>query len=114
VSNFAARFIGFQETADGSPTLALYNLLEDIEGHPKGSTVSFETLRGAGVSWTRIPIPRVPEVRQLSEATKLECGLAEPELSEEDQMREAYEITDPKHPDYIDHCQWLLDTIEDR
>ena len=178
MKDFAARFIGFQETGDDSPPIALYNTLIDLPGHGIGSTVSFETLREAGVPWHRIPLPRVPEVLRLSPVTRKECGLAEPELSEEDQMREAYdlddpkhppesevdpfqtpeyqafvesmvpfchcsernrpcdgvlagglcdginddedemreayEITDPKHPDYIDRCQWLLDTMEDR
>jgi hypothetical protein len=42
-----AKFAGWQKTRDGSH-FALYNLLEDIPGHPAGSTVAFQTLRAAG------------------------------------------------------------------
>ena len=66
-------------------------------------------------TWRTMPhLAKVADPAQLSSETRRECGLDEEELSEEDQMREAYEITDPKHPDYIDHCQWILDTMEDR
>ena len=41
-----ASYIGDQETVKGK--IPLYNLTEDIEGHPKGSTVTAETLKKAG------------------------------------------------------------------
>ena len=44
-------FIGYQEYPGGK--LALYNLNVDIEGHPKGSTVSEQTLKEAGI-WENI------------------------------------------------------------
>lgn len=43
-----ATHIGDQEQAGGKPTIPLFNLDEDIPGHPKGSTVSGETLTKAG------------------------------------------------------------------
>lgn len=42
-----ATFLGLQPRVSGPP-VALYNLTEDIPGHPKGSTVAAETLRKAG------------------------------------------------------------------
>lgn len=36
--------LGDQEQAGGKPPIPLYNLTEDIPGHPKGSTVSGDTL----------------------------------------------------------------------
>jgi hypothetical protein len=43
-----ATHIGDQEQGDGKPPIPLFNLHEDIEGHPKGSTVSGDTLTKAG------------------------------------------------------------------
>lgn len=40
--------IGDQEMPGGKPSIPLYNLTEDIPGHPKGSTVTGETLTRAG------------------------------------------------------------------
>ena len=54
-------YAGFQEglPAEGDspeiPGMDLYNLTEDIEGHPKGSTVSRQTLEQAGFDVSRLP-----------------------------------------------------------
>ena len=37
----------------------------------------------------------------------------EEEPSEEDLMREAYDPSDPKHPDYLDRAQRLVDYWKD-
>lgn len=42
-----AVLLGWQEDGQGDE-IALYNLTEDIEGHPAGSTVSARTLEAAG------------------------------------------------------------------
>jgi len=42
-----AKYAGWQETLDGKG-FALFNLTEDIEGHPIKSTVSAKTLRDLG------------------------------------------------------------------
>lgn len=43
------RYLGLQRGIPGKvPDQALFNLTEDIPGHPKGSTVSRETLEKAG------------------------------------------------------------------
>lgn len=43
-----AYYIGRQEGGRGIEDLDLYNLTEDIPGHPKGSTVARSTLEAAG------------------------------------------------------------------
>lgn len=49
-----AIYIGWQETGDGGG-FALYNLTEDIEGHPTGSTVSARTLLDLGYRMPMTP-----------------------------------------------------------
>lgn len=44
-----AVYLGEQETGVGKPSMALYNLTEDILGHPAGSTVSEATLIAKGL-----------------------------------------------------------------
>ena len=51
-----AYFIGRQEGSDGIADFDLYNLTEDIPGHPEGSTVTRSTLEAAGF---HVP-PRTP------------------------------------------------------
>lgn len=51
-----ATFLGIQKGPNGKPGIELYNLTQDVNGHPKGSTVSRQTLESAGFS--------VPEVLQ--------------------------------------------------
>ena len=48
--NIKATYIGKQEWPVGCryPSLLLYNLLEEIPGHPVGSTVSLQTLNNEG------------------------------------------------------------------
>ncbi len=50
MTRIAATYIGKQEWPIGCryPSLLLYNLLEEIPGHPVGSTVSLQTLMKAG------------------------------------------------------------------
>jgi hypothetical protein len=43
-----AVWVGHQTWAGHAPIIELYNLTEDITGHPRGSTVSRETLEAAG------------------------------------------------------------------
>jgi len=43
-----AVFIGVQEGAGNVADVELYNLTEDVEGHPSGSTVSRQTLERLG------------------------------------------------------------------
>ncbi len=42
-----ATYLGWQKTLNGAG-FELYNLTADVEGHPKGSTVSARTLRDLG------------------------------------------------------------------
>ena len=42
-----AHYIGMQEGCDQLPAIELWNLDEDIPGHPCGSTVSLATLNEA-------------------------------------------------------------------
>lgn len=46
-------FIGYQEWPGHEP-LALYDLLEDVPGHPKGSTISNDTIISLGLNATLI------------------------------------------------------------
>ena len=50
VRNISAHYIGIQHFPKGcrQPSLLLYNLLEEIPGHPVGSTVSLQTLNNEG------------------------------------------------------------------
>jgi len=50
MTHIKAHYIGIQHFPDGcrQPSLLLYNLLEEIPGHPVGSTVSLQTLMKAG------------------------------------------------------------------
>ena len=50
MTHIPAIYIGKQEWPVGCryPSLLLYNLLEEIPGHPVGSTVSLQTLMKAG------------------------------------------------------------------
>ena len=50
MTHILATYIGKQEWPVGCrhPSLLLYNLLEEIPGHPVGSTVSLQTLQRAG------------------------------------------------------------------
>ena len=43
-----ATYIGIQPGYGRHPSLLLYNLLEEIPGHPVGSTVSLQTLNSEG------------------------------------------------------------------
>lgn len=45
-----AKYLGIQQWPDKvqQPTLILYNLEEDIPGHPVGSTVSLQTMMKKG------------------------------------------------------------------
>ena len=47
-----AAYTGWQEAVDGKG-FALYTLTEDIEGHPRNSTVGARTLRDLGY---RLPV----------------------------------------------------------
>lgn len=60
-----AEFIGVQEMP-GGPGFDLYNLTADIPGHPKGSSVSRETLEKAG--FTVPPRPAAQPISQPSAA----------------------------------------------
>lgn len=42
--NGVAKYLGYQQGVRGGEGVPLYNLLIDIPGHPKGSTVSRRTL----------------------------------------------------------------------
>jgi len=42
------KFVGIQEDGEGRQ-FPLYNLLVDIPGHPKNSTVGVDTLKKAGL-----------------------------------------------------------------
>jgi hypothetical protein len=44
-----AYFIGVQEGFMHLPSIELWNLLDDIPGHPAGSTVSRRTIEAVGV-----------------------------------------------------------------
>ena len=50
MTNIPTKFIGIQHGPAGCryPSLLLYNLLEEIPGHPVGSTVSLQTLNREG------------------------------------------------------------------
>lgn len=49
VPNVVVIFKGMQETGfDDFPAFAIYDLIEDIPGHPKDSTVSKDTLEQSG------------------------------------------------------------------
>ncbi len=50
MTHIRAHYIGIQHFPKGcrQPSLLLYNLLEEIPGHPVGSTVSLQTLMKAG------------------------------------------------------------------
>jgi len=50
MTHVPATYIGKQEWPVGCryPSLLLYNLLEEIPGHPVGSTVSLQTLNSEG------------------------------------------------------------------
>jgi len=73
-SNEHAAFIGHQEGVEpGDPGIDLYNLKHDIPDHPKGSTVSAETLRkqgipvpGEGISTTTPPETEAPATGEKS------------------------------------------------
>lgn len=52
-----ADFIGIQEGTGRIPGFELYNLTQDIPGHPAGSTVSRETLESAGYKLPKKPKP---------------------------------------------------------
>ena len=54
-----ATFRGWQERPGGEP-FALYDLTEDVPGHPQGSTVSAETLRGLGYEPSAPPAKAPP------------------------------------------------------
>lgn len=43
-----AKYVGTQEGYGRTPSLLLYNILVDIPGHPKDSTVSLQTLNREG------------------------------------------------------------------
>ncbi len=59
-----ATFIGVQEGIPGKiADIELYNLTQDIPGHPEGSTVSRETLEKAGFE-----VPQKPEAKASAEA----------------------------------------------
>ena len=51
-----ATFLGWQESSKGPP-VALYNLVQDVPGHPKGSTVAAQTLRRLGFEPPEPPPP---------------------------------------------------------
>ena len=53
-----AKFLGWQETLFDGP-ISLFNLLVSIPGHSKGSTVSEDTLRKAGIE-----IPKYPKFKK--------------------------------------------------
>ncbi len=59
-----AEFIGFQEDPDGKQ-IALFNLTEDIPGHPKGSTVTEVELEKAGID-----VPEIPKTPDVVESPK--------------------------------------------
>ncbi len=48
MTHIPATYIGIQLGHGRHPSLLLYNLLEEIPGHPVGSTVSLQTLMKAG------------------------------------------------------------------
>jgi hypothetical protein len=52
-----AVWLGWQEMLPGAPALALWNLTRDIPGHPRGSTVSSNTLLRLGFL-----LPAIPEM----------------------------------------------------
>jgi hypothetical protein len=41
-------WVGYQQWHGSPPAIELFNLIQDIAGHPRGSTVSRETLEAAG------------------------------------------------------------------
>ncbi len=70
-----AVYQGFQEGTGKIPGFELYNLTEDIEGHPAGSTVSRQTLEQAGFTvppQTQNTQPEVPGGFFLSGTLNLE------------------------------------------
>lgn len=51
-----AEFLGWQEMGNGD-YMELWNLIEDIEGHPKGSTVDRRTIESKGFYLPEAPYP---------------------------------------------------------
>lgn len=48
MTSIPAKYIGIQESWGRTPSLLLYNILVDIPGHPKDSTLSLQTLNREG------------------------------------------------------------------
>lgn len=81
-----AKFFKTQENLKGEPVFGLYNLTEDIPGHPKGSTVSDRTLLNAGYSLPeKAP---APESTALPELPKVQTQRIQKSYTQLDKAKE--------------------------
>jgi hypothetical protein len=64
-----ARFLGWQPRPSGRAPVELWNLVVAIPGHPAGSTVTRETIEGAGYHLPQAPEPAPNPKRDLYELT---------------------------------------------